>query len=61
MKLGLTCLQNAFWSIAHSDPYFAYSYDMLHAMDSGEWGKHQWVLLTEKILNAQELKQLSLK
>ncbi|KIJ48724.1 hypothetical protein M422DRAFT_120372, partial [Sphaerobolus stellatus SS14] len=32
--------KNAFWRISNSDPYAAYSYDMLHAFDSGKWGKH---------------------
>ncbi|KIJ30554.1 hypothetical protein M422DRAFT_267894 [Sphaerobolus stellatus SS14] len=50
--------KNAFWQLANSDPYAAYSYDMLHAFDSGEWGKHQWPLLL-KILNALERERLS--
>ncbi|KIJ57372.1 hypothetical protein M422DRAFT_148910 [Sphaerobolus stellatus SS14] len=46
---GLHLVKNAFWSIENSDPYLAYSYDMLHAFDSGEWGKHQWPLLLDHL------------
>ncbi|KIJ48583.1 hypothetical protein M422DRAFT_162395 [Sphaerobolus stellatus SS14] len=56
---GLHFVKNAFWSIYNSDPYLAYSYDMLHAFDSGEWGKHQWPLLLDHILNASEKRWLS--
>ncbi|KIJ46695.1 hypothetical protein M422DRAFT_249859 [Sphaerobolus stellatus SS14] len=51
-------LKNAFWQFGNSDPYAAYSYDMLHSFDSGEWGKHQWPLLL-KILTASEQARLS--
>ncbi|KIJ40358.1 hypothetical protein M422DRAFT_256913 [Sphaerobolus stellatus SS14] len=47
---GLYLVENAFWSIQNSDPYLAYSYDMLHAFDSGEW---------DHILDEPENKQLS--
>ncbi|KIJ43728.1 hypothetical protein M422DRAFT_169582, partial [Sphaerobolus stellatus SS14] len=58
---GLHLVKNAFWSIENSDPYLAYSYDMLHAFDSGEWGKHQWPLLLDHILDPSEKIQLSAK
>ncbi|KIJ34775.1 hypothetical protein M422DRAFT_263131 [Sphaerobolus stellatus SS14] len=50
--------ENSFWCLSNSDPYVAYSYDILHALDSGEWGKHQWPLLLE-ILTPQERARLS--
>jgi len=52
--------KNAFWKIENSDPYLAYSYDMLHAFDSGEWGKHQWPLLL-KIATFDQKRQLTHK
>ncbi|KIJ42288.1 hypothetical protein M422DRAFT_254693 [Sphaerobolus stellatus SS14] len=57
--VGLHLVQNAFWKIANSDPYLAYSYDMLHAFDSGEWGKHQWPLLRETILDGAGKQKLA--
>lgn len=36
-------MQNAFWSIANSDPYEAIAFDRLHANHSGLFGKHLWV------------------
>ncbi|KAG1829953.1 hypothetical protein EV424DRAFT_1583845 [Suillus variegatus] len=36
---------NFFWSLPHSDPYLAISYDKLHADDLGKFGKHLWRLL----------------
>ncbi|KIJ31220.1 hypothetical protein M422DRAFT_267173 [Sphaerobolus stellatus SS14] len=56
---GLHLVKNAFWSIQNSDPYLAYSYDMLHAFDSGEWGKHQWPLLLDHILDASGKRRLT--
>ncbi|KIJ34091.1 hypothetical protein M422DRAFT_182538, partial [Sphaerobolus stellatus SS14] len=57
---GLHYVKNSFWRLSNSDPYMAYSYDILHALDSGEWGKHQWPLLL-KILTPQERARLSKK
>ncbi|KIJ54948.1 hypothetical protein M422DRAFT_153273 [Sphaerobolus stellatus SS14] len=51
---GLHLVENTFWAIANSDPYLAYSYDMLHAFDSGEWGKHQWPLFRDKLTPPQK-------
>ncbi|KIJ28811.1 hypothetical protein M422DRAFT_269862 [Sphaerobolus stellatus SS14] len=51
---GLHLVENAFWAIANSDPYLAYSYDMLHAFDSGEWGKHQWPLFRDNLTQSQK-------
>ncbi|KIJ38584.1 hypothetical protein M422DRAFT_176350 [Sphaerobolus stellatus SS14] len=48
--VGLHYVKNALWKINNSSPYEAYSYDMLHAFDLGEWGKHLWPLITEKVL-----------
>ncbi|KIJ24353.1 hypothetical protein M422DRAFT_274900 [Sphaerobolus stellatus SS14] len=59
-EYGLHFIKNAFWRISDSDPYAAYSYDMPHAFDSGEWGKHQWPLLL-KILTAPQRARLSKK
>ncbi|KIJ35457.1 hypothetical protein M422DRAFT_180706 [Sphaerobolus stellatus SS14] len=56
---GLHLVKNAFWRIHNSDPYLAYSYDMLHAFDSGEWGKHQWPLLRDHILDPSQKKHLA--
>ncbi|KAF8211914.1 hypothetical protein K438DRAFT_1805609 [Mycena galopus ATCC 62051] len=44
---GLHLTENAFWSLAGSDPYDAISYETLHADDTGKWGKHLWPLLQE--------------
>jgi hypothetical protein len=32
-----------------SDPYEAYSYDVLHRDDLGEWGKHLWVTVLQRL------------
>ncbi|KAG2148877.1 hypothetical protein DEU56DRAFT_729847 [Suillus clintonianus] len=42
---GLHKNVNFFWSLPHSDPYRAISYDKLHADDLGKFGKHLWRLL----------------
>ncbi|KIJ44427.1 hypothetical protein M422DRAFT_252026 [Sphaerobolus stellatus SS14] len=55
---GLHYIKNSFWHLSNSDPYVAYSYDILHALDSGEWRKHQWPLLLE-ILTPQKRARLS--
>ncbi|KIJ28043.1 hypothetical protein M422DRAFT_270732 [Sphaerobolus stellatus SS14] len=52
---GLHLVENAFWEIANSDPYLAYSYDMLHAFDSGEWGKYQWPLFLDHLTQPQKV------
>ncbi|KIJ30675.1 hypothetical protein M422DRAFT_267721 [Sphaerobolus stellatus SS14] len=44
---GLHFVKNTFWKINNSSPYDAYSYDLLHAFDAGEWGKHLWPLVLE--------------
>ncbi|KIJ30421.1 hypothetical protein M422DRAFT_268076 [Sphaerobolus stellatus SS14] len=44
---GLHFMKNTFWKINNSSPYEAYSYDILHSFDIGEWGKHLWPLLLE--------------
>ncbi|KIJ49009.1 hypothetical protein M422DRAFT_246785 [Sphaerobolus stellatus SS14] len=51
---GLHLVENAFWVIANSDPYLAYSYDMLHAFNSGEWGTHQWPLFRDNLTQSQK-------
>lgn len=55
---GLHLIQNCFWKMCRSSPYQAYSYDILHSFDSGEWGKHQWSLILED-LSSEEEKSLS--
>ncbi|KIJ23362.1 hypothetical protein M422DRAFT_276077 [Sphaerobolus stellatus SS14] len=51
---GLHLVENAFWEIANFDPYLAYSYGMLHAFDSGKWGKHQWPLFQDHLTELQK-------
>ncbi|KIJ33453.1 hypothetical protein M422DRAFT_264557 [Sphaerobolus stellatus SS14] len=46
---GLHFVKNTFWKINNSSPYDAYSYDLLHAFDAGEWSKHLWPLVLEKV------------
>ncbi|KIJ45000.1 hypothetical protein M422DRAFT_251649 [Sphaerobolus stellatus SS14] len=38
----------------NSDHYLAYSYDMLHAFDFGEWGKHQWPFFRDHLTEPQK-------
>ena len=35
-------MQNAFWTVTHSDPYGMLAIDRLHAWHSGVFGKHLW-------------------
>ncbi|KIJ48974.1 hypothetical protein M422DRAFT_161929, partial [Sphaerobolus stellatus SS14] len=42
---GLHFVKNTLWKINNLSPYEAYSYDILHSFDIGEWGKHLWPLL----------------
>ncbi|KAJ7715035.1 hypothetical protein DFH07DRAFT_785677 [Mycena maculata] len=37
---GLRNVDNVFWTIAHSDPHKAISFDRLHSHHSGLWGDH---------------------
>ncbi|EJD36747.1 hypothetical protein AURDEDRAFT_139983 [Auricularia subglabra TFB-10046 SS5] len=37
--------QHFLWDFAHSDPYAAYGYDLLHSDDLGKFGHHLWPLL----------------
>ncbi|KAF8578339.1 hypothetical protein K439DRAFT_1529313 [Ramaria rubella] len=46
-NVGLHLIKNFFWQVRNYNPYRAFSWDMLHAFDSGEWGKHQWPLTLE--------------
>ncbi|KIK78025.1 hypothetical protein PAXRUDRAFT_17112 [Paxillus rubicundulus Ve08.2h10] len=39
-KLGLQPVENVFWIILFSDPHKALSFDRLHALHLGLWGKH---------------------
>ncbi|KAI9568408.1 hypothetical protein HD554DRAFT_2038953 [Boletus coccyginus] len=39
-KLGLQPVDNVFWIIRFSDPHRALSFDRLHALHLGLWGKH---------------------
>ncbi|KAG1844256.1 hypothetical protein C8R48DRAFT_780313 [Suillus tomentosus] len=52
---GLHATFNFFWSLPHSDPYLAISYDKLYADDLGKFGKHLWPLLLSVLeeLNAK--------
>ncbi|TFY63623.1 hypothetical protein EVG20_g6237 [Dentipellis fragilis] len=56
---GLHFVENAFWSIANSDPYSALSYDTLHSDDIGKWGKHLWPLLLDILSKAKKSEVLS--
>ncbi|KAA1474760.1 hypothetical protein DENSPDRAFT_906474 [Dentipellis sp. KUC8613] len=58
-KYGLHFVENAFWSIANSDPYAALSYDTLHSDDIGKWGKHLWPLLLQVLSNMKESEMLA--
>ena len=51
LRLSLPCPQNVFWSIAHSDPHAAISWDRLHAFHGGLFGDHIWSEI-KKCLNA---------
>ncbi|KAF8574637.1 hypothetical protein K439DRAFT_1624175 [Ramaria rubella] len=46
-NVGLHLIKNFFWRVHNYNPYHAFSWDMLHTFDSGEWGKHQWPLTLE--------------
>ncbi|KAL4071106.1 hypothetical protein V8B97DRAFT_2024014 [Scleroderma yunnanense] len=39
-KLGLHPILNVFWLIRYSDPHLALSFDCLHSLHLGLWGKH---------------------
>ncbi|KAL4062639.1 hypothetical protein V8B97DRAFT_2026722 [Scleroderma yunnanense] len=39
-KLRLHPILNVFWLIRYSDPYLALSFDFLHSLHLGLWGKH---------------------
>ncbi|KAI5996912.1 hypothetical protein F5J12DRAFT_907015 [Pisolithus orientalis] len=39
-KLGLRPVPNVFWHIRYSDPHLALSFDRLHVLHLGLWGKH---------------------
>lgn len=43
-------LQNAFFKLAHGDPYAAVSFDLLHFQDGGLWGAHLFVQVKARIL-----------
>jgi len=43
--------QNAFWSVANSDPHAALSWDRMHAYHSGLFRKHIWPVLQTAITN----------
>ncbi|KAJ7731024.1 hypothetical protein B0H16DRAFT_1733441 [Mycena metata] len=51
---GLQFFKLFLWRFAHSDPYDAAGYDLLHYFDSGKWGKHVWPCLKE-YLQAEKL------
>ncbi|THU83642.1 hypothetical protein K435DRAFT_689141, partial [Dendrothele bispora CBS 962.96] len=44
---GLHDVVNFFWSLPHSDPYKAVSYDTLHKDDLGKFGKHIYPVLVK--------------
>ncbi|KAL0564298.1 hypothetical protein V5O48_017752 [Marasmius crinis-equi] len=44
-------VQNAFLSIANSDPYSAVSFDLLHFFNSGLWGDHMFPQLKKHVAN----------
>ncbi|KAG1904556.1 uncharacterized protein F5891DRAFT_1126375 [Suillus fuscotomentosus] len=51
---------NFFWSLTHSDPYLAISYDKLHADDLGKFSKHLWPLLLSVLEELNAKGQLTL-
>ncbi|KAJ7760761.1 hypothetical protein B0H14DRAFT_3595391, partial [Mycena olivaceomarginata] len=46
---GLHDVQHFLWDYRFSDPYAAYSYDLLHSDDLGKWGHHIWPLLLDML------------
>ncbi|KAF8524414.1 hypothetical protein BU17DRAFT_43042, partial [Hysterangium stoloniferum] len=51
---GLHIVDNAFWTIANSDPYSAVSYDTLHSDDLGKWGGHLFPKMVEVLCNMKQ-------
>ncbi|THU84437.1 hypothetical protein K435DRAFT_870260 [Dendrothele bispora CBS 962.96] len=51
-SVGLHDVANFFWSLPHSDPYKAISYDTLHKDDLGKFGKHIYPVLVRVIEEA---------
>ncbi|KAF8524069.1 hypothetical protein BU17DRAFT_63430 [Hysterangium stoloniferum] len=51
---GLHIVDNAFWTIANSDPYSAVSYDTLHSDDLGKWGDHLFPKMVEVLCNMKQ-------
>lgn len=50
--------QNVWWEICNMDVYRALSYDVLHLLWLGLWGKHLWPLLL-KCLDAKQKQELN--
>ncbi|KDQ05511.1 hypothetical protein BOTBODRAFT_122711, partial [Botryobasidium botryosum FD-172 SS1] len=58
--LGLRHVKNAFWLLGpRSCPHRALSFDVLHVIDSGMWGKHVWVDLKAIIEEAGNINLLN--
>ncbi|KAF8582945.1 hypothetical protein K439DRAFT_1349884, partial [Ramaria rubella] len=53
-NVGLHLIKNFFWRVRNYNPYRAFSWDMLQAFDSGDWGKHQWPLTLEILSPADQ-------
>ncbi|KAF8516714.1 hypothetical protein BU17DRAFT_67328 [Hysterangium stoloniferum] len=51
---GLHIVDNAFWTIANSDPYSSVSYDTLHSDDLGKWGDHLFPKMIEVLGNMKQ-------
>ncbi|KAF8530333.1 hypothetical protein BU17DRAFT_35668, partial [Hysterangium stoloniferum] len=51
---GLHIADNAFWTIANSDPYSSVSYDTLHSDDLGKWGDHLFPKMIEVLGNMKQ-------
>ncbi|KAJ6485311.1 hypothetical protein C8R47DRAFT_1016572 [Mycena vitilis] len=46
---GLQFFELFLWRFSHTDAYEAAAFDLLHYLDSGDWGKHGWPLLKEHL------------
>lgn len=57
----LTFVKQFMWKMAHSDPYAAYCYDLLHSDDLGLWGKHLFEFLLEVLAKLKRKGDLNRK
>ncbi|PVF94153.1 hypothetical protein CPB86DRAFT_766272 [Serendipita vermifera] len=48
-SMSLYGIKNSWWKLSRCDVFKALSFDILHSIWSGIWGKHLWLLLLEAI------------